>query len=203
MNGPLFDLLTRRLSTTRSRRVALRMLAAGGLLPLLALPRRTDAAEEADAKCEANNDTTRRLDVPQYGQTFRAQHTGRLTRATIEVGATNDNEDFDIEIRRVSKKGKITTTVLASATATDVPTPLVPGGTTTIAVAFSPAAEVRKDKRYALVLRRQGGAHDFHLAVNDKIFQCDGTLFEDPEADNTFVKNPFGQDMVFATFVTT
>jgi hypothetical protein len=202
MNGPLFDALTRRLSTIRSRRGALRLLAAGGLWPLLASPRRTDAAEEADARCEANNDTTRRFNSLQYGQTFRAQHTGRLTRATIEVGATNDIEDFDIEIRKVSKKGKITTTVLASAIATDVPMPVVPGGTTTINVPFSPAAEVRKDKRYALVLRRQGTGIDFHLAVNDNN-QCGGTLFEDPEADNTFVKNPFGQDMIFATFVTT
>jgi hypothetical protein len=200
MNGPLFDLLTRRLSTTGSRRAALRLLAAGGLLPLLASPRRTDAAEEADATCGMQDNI--RFNVLQYGQTFRAKHTGFLNRASITVGNIHGNETFDIEIRKVSKKRKITTTVLASALNQAPPTPPSPLDPVAIEVAFSPTPAVRKDKRYALVLRRQPPGLDFHLAVRDHN-QCGGTLFEDPEADNTFVKNPFGQDMIFATFVTT
>ena len=177
-------------------------LAAGGLLPRLVSPGRAAAVEEADAKCEVNNDTGGRGGILQFGQTFRAKHTGLLTRATITALGINGNEVFDIEIRKVNRKGKITTTVLASETGVAFPTPPSAADFTTLDVTFTPAATVRKDKRYALVLRRQGTGADFNLAVNPNN-QCSGTLFEDATASGTFVKTPIKDDMVFATFVTT
>jgi hypothetical protein len=52
----------------------------------------------------------------RFAQTFKAKHTGLLTQATVQLSAGSDGflNRYSIEIRRTSRKGKSTSTVLAS-----------------------------------------------------------------------------------------
>jgi hypothetical protein len=187
-----------------SRRRALQFgtsLVLAGALRVLGGAGAAEAAIVNDARCPVPGGGLSGFGRARFAQNFKAQHTGLLTQATVQLsggsadGATNA---FLIEIRKTSRKGKPTATVLAA-----FPTPLMerpPSGETTPVVAtFSPGASVRKDKHYALVLRQQAGSP----SVQTSLKGCGGTLFEDDDLDNIFVKTPAGGDMVFTTKVTT
>jgi hypothetical protein len=186
------------------RRHALKLgigVVLGGALRVLGAADAAKAATVNDAKCPVPGGVASGFGRNRFAQTFKAKHTGLLTQATVQLsggsagGATNS---FLIEIRKTSRKGKPTSTVLASFS-----TPLMErpssGETTPVVATFSPGASVRKDKRYALVLRQQAGSP----SVQTNLEGCGGTLFEDDDLDNIFVKTPAGGDMVFATVVTT
>ena len=131
------------------------------------------------------------------GQAHRPADTGHGAAVGRECqGVTNA---YLIEVR-TTRKGKPTTAVLAS-----FQTPLMdrpPNQQTTPVVAtFSPGAPVKKKKVFALVLTETNGSPS--VQVNAERKGCAGTLFEDDDLDNAFVKVPEGGDMVFSTVVTT
>jgi hypothetical protein len=200
MNTNQFDNLTKRLvDRGGSRRSLLRLTA------LLALPGphalrspSVRAAEVADAQCPSGA-------INGYGrkriaQTFKAKHTGRLTRATIHAHSPSpsNTDDYLIEIRTTTRKGKPGKTVLASAQVDNIVRSTFPQ-TTEVPVVFSPGARVKKGERYALVVTGVGGISP-SLRTNGEA-GCAGALFNDSDLNNKFSKDT-DVDLVFATFVT-
>ena len=203
MNTDRFENLTRRLvNRAGSRRTLLRLTAVLALPGLRALGSpAARAAEVDDAQCLTG--TFSSYERPVIGQTFKALHTGRLTRATVYAvapSATNGDNYF-IGIHTTTRKGKPTKTILASAQAREIVRPPA-GQVTEVTVNLTPGARVKKGERYALVV--QGiGATVPSLLTNRPSGQatpnCPGVVFE--FVDNTFVKDS-STDVVFTTVVT-
>jgi hypothetical protein len=200
MNIDQFQSLTRRLvDRGGSRRSLLRLSAVLALPGLRAISSRSArAAEVADAQCPTG--IYQGYGRNRLAQTFKAQHTGRLTRATIHAytPSTSNTDDYLIEIRTTTRKGKPTKTVLASTQVEDIVRPPV-GQTTEVNANFTPGARVEKGKRYALVITGVGGA--LPILRSNKEAGCAGTLFDDDDLNNKFAKDT-STDIVFATVVT-
>jgi hypothetical protein len=200
MNIDQFQNLTRRLvDRGGSRRSLLRLSAVLALPGLHALGSRSArAAEVADAQCPTG--IYQGYGRNRLAQTFKAQHTGRLTRATIHAytPSTSNTDDYLIEIRTTTRKGKPTKTVLASTQVDDI-VRLPAGQTTEVTANFTPGARVEKGTRYALVITGVGDASP-NLRSN-KEAGCAGALFDDDDLNNKFAKDT-STDIVFATFVT-
>ena len=200
MHRNQFDNLTKRLgSRGGSRRPLLRLagvLALPGLHTLGSPPAR--AAEVADAECPpgAFNGYGRR----RFAQTFKAQHTGRLTRATVYAHTTSasNTDDYLIEIRTTTRKAKPSKSVLASTQVNDIVKPPT-GQTTEVTAVFTPGAKVKKGERYALVITGVGDA--LPIVRSNSEPGCAGTLFDDQDLNNKFVKDT-NADIVFESFVT-
>jgi hypothetical protein len=93
MDGPRFDVLTRRLNTTGSRRVALRLLAAGPLGVALALPEHGAGATHFGCKHKG-----RRCSTPDQccsgicrKRRCRAHHVGSCQRGKDTCTASTGN----------------------------------------------------------------------------------------------------------------
>jgi hypothetical protein len=183
-----------------SRRALLRLTAGLALAGLQGLGSpAARAAEVADAQCPVPGA------ISGYGrnrlaQTFKAQHTGRLTRATVWAHSPcpSNTDDYLFEIRTTTRKGKPSKTVLASAQVNDIVRSTFPQ-MTEVPIVFTPGARVKKGERYALVVTGVGGISPI-LQSNDSP-GCAGTLFNDSDLNNTFSKDT-NADIVFATFVT-
>jgi hypothetical protein len=203
MHRNQFDNLTKRLgSRGGSRRTLLRLTAFLALpgLHVVGSPM-ARAAEVDDAHCLSG--TFSSYEGQDIAQTFKAQHTGKLTRATIyAVAPRATNEDaYRIGIHTTTRKGKPTRTALAGVSVLDIVRPPA-GQATEVTVTFTSGARVKKGERYALVISGFGPAVP-SLLTNRPSGQaapdCPGALFE--FADNTFVKGA-NTDIVFATVVT-
>ena len=94
--------------------------------------------------------------------------------------------------------GKPSKTVLASAQVNDIMRSTFPQ-MTEVAIQFTPGARVKKGERYALVVTGVGSASP-NLQSNESP-GCAGTLFDDNDLNNKFIKDT-NADIVFATFVT-
>ena len=205
MDGHRFDTLTKQLvNYGGSRRTLLRLgsvLALPGLY--LFSSRRARAAEVADAQCPPpSGPCCTGYGRKSFAQSFTAKHTDELTRATVQATSANaaNTDDYLIEIRKASRKGKPITTVpaLASVQVNNIVNP--PNAqTTTVTANFSLGAPLKKGKHYALVVTGVGGI--IPVVQTNLDDSCRGSRFEDDDLDNTFVKDP-GADIVFATFVT-
>jgi hypothetical protein len=200
MDRDRFDNLTRLLLDLRGSRRALL-----GLTALLALPGihaldspSARAAEVADAQCPSG--IYQSYGRTCLGQTFKAQHTGRLTRATIHAHSpsSSNTDAWQIEIRTTTRKGRPSKTVLASTQVDDIVRPPV-GQTTEVTTLFTPGARVKKGTRYALVITGVGGAYP--IQRSNKEAGCAGTLFDDNDLNNKFIKDS-STDIVFAAVVT-
>jgi hypothetical protein len=202
MNIVQFETLTRRLADRGgSRRTLLRSAAVLALPELRALGSRSArAAEVADAQCAAPPGLVSAYGANRLGQRFKAQHTGRLTQATVyAASASSTNADgYLIEIRNTVRKGKPGTTVLASIQVNDIAKPPI-GQTTTVTADFSPGARVEKGKCYALVITTGLAGIAAAPMVNSEA-GCAGALFEGRGGDK-FAK-VIGIDVVFDTLVT-
>jgi hypothetical protein len=200
MNIVQFETLTRRLADRGgSRRTLLRSAAVLALPELRALGSRSArAAEVADAQCAAPPGLVSAYGANRLGQRFKAQHTGRLTQATVyAASASSTNADgYLIEIRNTVRKGKPGTTVLASTQVNDIAKPPI-GQTTTVTADFSPGARVEKGKCYALVITGLAGITAAPM-VNSEA-GCAGALFEG-RGGGKFAK-VVGIDVVFDTLV--
>ena len=203
MNIDQFENLMRRfVSRGGSRRALLRLSAVLALpgLRALGVPA-TRAAELADAQCPAGTFSSYERKV--IAQTFRALHTGRLTRGTVHaVAPSATNEDwYRIAIHSTTRKGKPSKTELAGASILGIVRPPA-GQVTEVTVNLTPGARVKKGVRYALVISGLGPAVP-SLLTNRPSGQatpnCPGTPFE--FVDNRFRKDP-STDIVFATVVT-
>ena len=200
MNIDRFDNLTKRwMSRGGSRRTLLRWAAVLTLPGLHALGApAARAAEVPDAQCPSGalNGYGRK----RVAQTFKAQHTGRLTRATIHAHSPSpsNTDDYLIEIRTTTSKGKPGKTVLASVQVDNIMRPTLPQ-TTEVTAIFSPGARVKKGERYALVVTGVGSASP-NLRSNGEA-GCRGALFADSDLNNKFNRDT-DVDLVFATFVT-
>jgi hypothetical protein len=198
-----FEILTRRLvDRGGSRRSLLRWAGVLALPGLDALGSRSArAAEVADAQCPAPSGLVSGIGASRLGQTFRAQHTGRLTRATIyAVGPSSANtDDYLIQIRNTTRKGKPGKTVLASTQDNDISKPPI-GQAATVNADFTRGARVKKGKRYALVISGLGGA--LATPMTNHQTGCTGELFEKGDSGGKFARVT-GVDIVFATVVTT
>jgi hypothetical protein len=200
MKKDRFDNLTRRLvDRGGSRRTLLRMagiLMLPGLRAISAPAVR--AVEVPDAQCPAP------ATISGYGrkrltQTFKAQHTGRLTRTKVwaHSPSPSNTDDYLFEIR-TTRNGKPSKTVLASAQVNDIQRSTFPQ-MTEVTIQFVPGAKVKKGERYALVVRGVGSASP-SLQSNESP-GCAGTLFDDGDLNNKFSKDA-NADIVFAAFVT-
>ena len=181
------------------RRAPLRLAAVVLLLGLHALgAQAARAGEVADAKCPPMGPFSG-FGRDRFAQTFRAQHTGKLTRATILAHSPSpaNTDDWLVEIRKTTRKGKPGKTVLAATQVDDIVRP-APGQTTPVSVEFTPGARVEKGERYALVIARVNGAKP--NVQSNTVPSCAGALFEDEDLDNAFRRYP-GTHVVFATFV--
>jgi hypothetical protein len=203
MNIDRFDNLTRRfVSRGGSRRTLLRLtafLALPGLQVLSSPPAR--AAEVDDAQCPSGTFSSYERTV--IAQTFKALHTGRMTRATVYAvapSATN-GDNYHIGIYTTTRKGKPTKKELAGKIVSEIVRPPA-GQTTEVTVNFTPGARVKKGERYALMIQGIGSTVP-SLLTNRPSGQatpdCPGTLFD--FVDNTFVKDT-STDLVFATVLT-
>jgi hypothetical protein len=206
MNMDRFDSLTRRfVSRGGSRRSLLRLtalLAPPGLHALGSPSVR--AAEFADAQCPAPAGF-HGYEKNSLAQTFKAQHTGRLTRATVYAISTStpDTDDYLFEIRTTTRKGKPGKTVLASTVVDNIVRPS-PGLTTEVTADFAFPARVKKGNWYALVITGLDGipaALQTNRAAGQSGPKCTGTLFDDHNRDNIFIKDT-STDIVFTTVVT-
>jgi len=206
MERDQFENLTRRLADRGgNRRTLLRLTAVLALpgLHALGVPA-ARAAEVADARCPAPGDF-HAYEKNSLAQTFKAQHTGRLTRATVYAISTStpDSDDFQFEIRKTTRKGKPSAIVLASTIVNNIVRPS-PGLTTEITANFALPARVKKGNWYALVITGLDGvpvAVQAKRGAGERSPNCPGTLFDDHNRDNTFIKDT-STDIVFATFVT-
>jgi hypothetical protein len=203
MDRNQLDNLARRLvSQGGSRRTLLRWAGVLALPGLHALGSRSArAADVTDAQCPSG--TFSRYERKVIAQTFKAQHTGRLTRATVYAvapSATNGDNYF-IGIHTTTRKGKPTRTIRAGASILDIIRPPA-GQVTEVTVTYSPGARVTKEERYALVIQGIGPAVPSVLTnrpAGQATPTCPGTLFT--YINNTFAKDP-NTDLVFATVVT-
>jgi hypothetical protein len=61
----------------------------------------------------------------RFAQPFKAKHTRLLTRATVRamLASASDTDDYLIEICKASRKGKPTTTALASVQVDNIANP--------------------------------------------------------------------------------
>jgi hypothetical protein len=150
MDKDKFDTLTRRwVARGGSRRTLLRwagVLALPGLHALGSPAAR--AAEVADAQCPSGTFSSYERKV--IGQTFKAQHTGKLTRATVYAvapSATN-TDDYRIEIWTTNRKG-MPKAGLAFAYINNIVRPPA-GQTMEVTANFLTPARVTKGKRYGL-----------------------------------------------------
>jgi hypothetical protein len=200
MNTNQFDNLTKRLVDRGGNRRTLLRLAAVLALPGLhaigaPLAR---AAEVADAQCPSG--IYQGYGRKRLAQTFKAQHTGRLTRVTIHAHSPDptNTDDYLIEIRTTTRTGKPSKTVLASTQVNNIVRPPI-GQTTEVSAIFTPGAKVKKGERYALVITGVGAAYP--VLRSNKEAGCAGTLFDDNDLNNKFAKDT-STDIVFATFVT-
>src|SRR4051794_11121773 len=116
MEGHRFDTLTKQLVQDRgSRRTLLRL---GGVLALpgIYLPAApaARASEVADAHCSPPASCCAGYGRKRFSQSITAKHTGQLTRATIQttIADAGNTDDYFIEIRKATRNGKPTTTVL-------------------------------------------------------------------------------------------
>ena len=173
------------------------VLALPGLLALGSPAAR--AAEVAAAQCPAPPGLVYAFGANRLAQTFKAQHTGRLTQATIYAVAPSsaDTDDYLIEIRNTTRKGKPGTTVLASTQVNNIVKPQT-GQTTTLIADFTPGARVAKGMRYALVITGVRGVTATPQANSET--GCAGALFKGGNGGK-FIKVT-GYDIVFATVVT-
>ena len=196
MDTDRFENLTRRLADRRgSRRMVLRLAGVLALPGLHALDSRAvSAAEVADAQCPPPT-TVYGYGSHRFAQTFKAQHSGRLTRLTVNVMAMGSTK---FEIRNTTRKGNPGKTVLASAEVSQIDRAPV-ALTTPLTIEFVPGARVKKGERYALVITGVGGTSPSMQANSDP--GCAGTLFDDDDLDNRFSKET-NNDIVFATFMT-
>jgi hypothetical protein len=200
MNRHQFDTLTKRfVSRGGNRRSLLRLAAVLALPGTLALGSPSArAAEVADAQCPPPG-TISGYGRKRLAQTFKAQHTGRLTRAKVwaHSPSSSNTDDYLFEIRTTTRKGKPSKTVLASAQVNDIVRSTFPQ-MTEVTIQFTPGARVKKGERYALVVTGVGGV-SASLQSNESP-GCAGTLFDDNDLNNKFIKDT--KDIVFATFVT-
>jgi hypothetical protein len=205
MHRNQFDNLTRRLVDRRgSRRSLLRwagVLALSGLH--VAGSSLVRAAEVADAQCPSPGDF-HGYEKNSLAQTFKAQHTGRLTRATVYAISTStpDTDDYRVEIRTTTRKGKPGNSVLASTVVENIVRPSS-GLTTEVTASFASPARVKKGNWYALVITGVDGvpvAVQANRRAGESSPKCPGTLFDDHNRDNTFIKDT-STDIVFATLV--
>ncbi len=128
-------------------------------------------------------------------QTFVAQHTGTLTRASIAVNKIGTAGDWLVQILSTSA-GKPAGGPLSSAL---VPDASVPGGLTTITTAFSAPATVSAGGQYALVLSRPGSdSYEMQHRTSDP---CLGTAFFAPIPQPSEFTD-IGGDLIFSVFVT-
>ena len=203
MDTERFDKLTRQLvDSGGSRRALLRLTAFLALpgLQMLGSPA-ARAAEVDDAQCLTG--TFSSYERPVIGQTFKALHTGRLTRATVYAVAPRpmNADNYFIGIHTTTRKGKPTKNMLAGDIISGIVSPPA-GQATEVTALFTPGAKVKKGERYALVVQGIGSAVP-SLLTNRPSGQatpnCPGVVFE--FADNTFVKGD-STDIVFTTAVT-
>jgi hypothetical protein len=137
MNTDRFDSLTRQLvDRDGSRRSLLRLAGALALpgLHALASPA-ARAAEVPDAQCPPQGNIYS-YESLYLVQTFKAQHTGKLTRATVYAvapSATN-TDDYRIEIWTTNRKGK-PKAGLVNTIVNNIARP-APGQTTEVTVNF-------------------------------------------------------------------
>ena len=157
------------------------------------------AAEVGDAQC-APGSTFTGYGRDRIAQTFTAEHTGKLTRVTIFAHSPSptNTDDWIIEIRKTTRKGKPGTAVLASQQVNDVVRP-APGQTTMVIAEFSPGARVEKGERYALVITGVGDV--LPIVQSNEAPGCAGALYDDNDRDNKFIKDT-NADIVFETVVT-
>ena len=203
MDRNQLDNLARRFGSGRS------LLRWAGVLALPGLhafgPRAARAVELADARCPAPGEL-HGYEKNSLAQTFKAQHTGRLTRVTVHAISTStpDSDDYRFEIRTTTRKGKPSSkNVLASTVVNNIVRPS-PGLTTEVTANFALPARVKKGNLYALVITGLDGV-PVAVQANRRAGQskptCPGTLFEDHNRDTIFIKDT-STDIVFATVVT-
>jgi hypothetical protein len=136
----------------------------------------------------------------RYAQTYLAQRTGQLTRASVGLFANVAGANFDLELRAVDPATSKPGTVLASASIANVPATTNEDPPRTITGTFSSSAPVVAGRRYALAVVSKENIGYFAL-VNENTPCPDSTLFGDAFGDETFTELPL-HGLVFATFVT-
>jgi hypothetical protein len=136
----------------------------------------------------------------RFAQTFTAQHSGMLTLVLVWAHSPDpaNTDDYLFEIRKTTRQGKPGKAVLASTQVNDIVRP-APGERTLVNAEFTPGAQVEKGKRYALVIAGLAGAYP--SVQSNESPGCSGTLFDDNDLDNTFIKDT-DADIVFTAYVT-
>jgi len=201
MNTDQFENLTRRLASFGgSRRSLLRwagVLALPGLHALDSPAIR--AAGVPDPHCAAPPGLVSAYGANRLGQRFKAQHTGRLTQATIYAVAPSaaNTDAYLIQIRTTTRRGKPGKTVLASTQVNNIVKPPI-GQTTPVIADFTPGARVKRGRRYALVITGVGGVMATPRTNNET--GCAGVLFEGRGGSKFSKVNDI--DVVFDTVVT-
>jgi hypothetical protein len=139
----------------------------------------------------------------RFAQTFIAQRSGQLAVAQCEVSSLFGGEAISFEIRTLDDAGVPTETVLATATLSDLPAFISSGQGLPLAGIFDPPAPISTGVGYALVLTLVAdGAGDGELHLNGAEGDlCAGQLFEDTDADGTFVERQQRDILFFASIV--
>jgi hypothetical protein len=203
MDKDRFDTLTRRFVDYGGSRRAVLLLAGALALPRLhALDSLTaSAAAVADASCPQPSFISSYERI-HLAQTFTAQHTGKLTRATIYAvapSATN-TDDYRIEIWTTNSKGK-PKTGLVNCIVSNIFRPGT-GAITEVTADFQTQVRVKKGRRYALAVTGLNGIPASLLSnrpAGEATSNCRGSLFEDQ--NGKWVQDT-STDIVFATYVT-
>ena len=186
---------TRTHSRPRRRALTVLVLAAAAAL-MAAAPA---AAEVQDANCAASvNSAASGPGNLRYAQTFTAQNSGALTRATIEITRqAGSNGDYIVQIVEVNGSAVPQNSVLAAVTIADA---TVPTGNFTLNAVFPAPPEVVAGQQYAVLVTRPGST-DLRLRVHTPD-ACAGQMYASADQDDPF--NLFlggGYDMLFAVFV--
>ena len=185
---------TRTYSRLRWRAPTVLALAAAAAL-MAAAPA---AAEVQDASCTGASTAASGPGNLRYAQTFTAQNSGALTRATVEITRqAGSNGDYIVQIVPVNGSAVPQNTVLASVTIADA---TVPTGNFTLNAVFATPPEVVAGQQYAVLVTRPGST-DLRVRVRNPD-ACPGQLFLSADQDDPF--NLFlggGYDMLFAAFV--
>jgi hypothetical protein len=192
----------------RARQGLRRWLGRGSIAALLwttlAIAPSGAGAAVSDVGCPGPPDTVTitRSGDQREAQVFTPQHTGNLTRVTVELtnpGASllDPVNDFVVQILLTDSGGAPSRDALATVT---VPNVSVPVGTATLDVAFPNPPDVVAGHKYAVLIARPGTFTSFqpHTRSGDK---CEGAAFWSSGPNAAYASEAAGTDLVFQTYV--
>jgi hypothetical protein len=147
--------------------------------------------------CAANASSTSQFGSRRFAQTFLPPAGTQLTKAQAFLGQNPANFELTFEIRTVDGAGVPTSTILGTATVSNVPATTFTDSPRLVEAIFNPQVTIAPGQLHALVL----AAPDINYApLFTGSNPCpDGQLFIDPNATNDFTLGGGGNvDLVYA-----